>query len=52
MKNTQLLIGALVFTAAAAAGYMVKLRIDQIRKEMAENEAIEAELAELVEEEK
>ena len=45
--NKQLFIGALVFGVAAAAGYVVKLRIDAIRKEMAENEVIEAELAEL-----
>ena len=50
--NKQLFIGALVFGVAAAAGYMVKLRNDQIRKETAENEVIEAELAELVEEDK
>jgi len=41
MKNKRLLIGTLIFATAAASTYLFKLRIDQIRREIAETEEIE-----------
>ena len=41
MKNKHLLIGTFVFATAAASTYLLKLRVDRIRREIAEMEGMD-----------
>lgn len=38
MKNKHLLIGVLIFTTTVAAGYLVKRRVEAVRRVLAEAE--------------